>query len=139
MVRFRPEISVEVHAEWAPKSSITVLRSDGAANVIASTEPVGAQLTSEEYAGLQGSLLRDEFPGYIEELFGPSDAFGQKGFVRKFSWDPPSGQPVTQVQIYFALNGRGFLATSTVLKADYPRLEAEVLAILKSVRIELGP
>ena len=103
----------QVPVGWERKESHTLFAPSGQANVIASNEPLGRQIDSATYASTQGELLRREFPGYREHAFGPAAAFGRPGFARTFTWTPPDGVRVTQIQHYVVVDGRGYTATAT--------------------------
>jgi len=121
---------------WYFKESFTFLEPNGDANVIASSEPVSDDLDSTAYADAQGDLLRAEFPGYEEYSFEPMLVFGNhQGFMRRFSWVPPDKDPVVQMQIYYASNGRGYTATATTPESTYERLGAQLREVLESLLI----
>jgi hypothetical protein len=133
---FRSTITADTPEGWLAKESITLLDPSGQANVIASSEPLNPTTDTGEYATVQGDLLRTEFPGYKELSFQPTELFGgRSGFVRKFEWTPPDGDPVTQYQLYYAENGRGYTATATAASRSLPRFETTMLEVLKSLDI----
>ncbi len=110
---------------------MTLLAPSGQANVIVSSEPLDARIGATEYAHTQGNLLRQEFPGYREFGFGPFIVFGRyPGFLRHFEWSPPDGVMVTQLQCYYAENGRGYTATATTPSTSYPAYGRELWQIL---------
>jgi hypothetical protein len=128
---FRGEISARVPRGWWVKASTTVIAPDGQANVIASSEPIEPDLGSRDYAVSQGDLLRKEFPGFHELSFEPVTAFGgREAFQREFTWSPPDGVQVRQIQLYFAEDGRGFTATATTPVYSFDRMEADLRDIL---------
>lgn len=132
--RFTAGFSVACSDGWFAKESVTVLAPDGQANVIASTEPLDPTIGSEDYARIQGDLLRTEFPRYVEHAFTPALVFGGRpGFVRRFSWTPPDGVSVTQIQLYHAQGGRGFTATATTPSTQFERHEPALRRILASL------
>jgi hypothetical protein len=137
VTRFRGSISSLVPEGWFVKESITLLAADGKANVIASAEPLDPSTDTSQYAGIQGDRLRKEFPGYTEHWVEERDVLGGRpGVMRSFSWAPPDGEPVTQVQLYYAMNGRGYTATATTPADNYPALDHLLLTALQSLRIE---
>lgn len=100
------------------------MHEEGEANVIASTEPLDGSITGEVYAEVQGDLLESEFPGYrqyggLEQL--QLEGLSDRGFLREFSWTPPDGVPVRQVQVYAVRRGRGFTATATTPESMYDK------------------
>jgi hypothetical protein len=128
---FTGEIRARVPQGWWAKASITVIAPDGQANVIASSEPIDPDLSTREYAVHQGDLLRREFPGFHEFSFEPIAAFGGRdAFKREFSWTPPDGVQVHQIQLYLVEQGRGFTATATTPEYHFDRMEADLRDIL---------
>jgi hypothetical protein len=134
---FKPQLTATLPAGWVVKESITLVGPDGQANVIASSEPLDASTDTERYADLQGELLRQEFPGYRESVFGRISLFGgHEGYMRRFEWEPPNSEPVTQMQLYYAENGRGYTATATTPSTQIRRFELLLRQILGGLRIE---
>jgi hypothetical protein len=135
-MEFQPTIHVQAPDGWLAKESITLLEPSGGANVIASSEPLDTSATSETYAAQQGDLLNDEFPGYRELSFEPTELFGgRSGFVRKFEWLPEAGEQVTQFQLYYAKQGRGYTATATTPSRTLPQFETALLSILNALAL----
>lgn len=131
---FESTLNAPLPEEWFAKESITLLAPDGQANVIASSEPLDASIDTKRYAEVQGELLRQEFPGYREFVSEPARAFGNEGgILRKFEWLPPDGVLVTQLQVYYAENGRGFTGTATSPATEFPRYERELRRILEGL------
>jgi len=122
--------------EWLVKESITVLAPDGYANVIASSEPLDLEISVEKYATVQGELLRTEFPDFQELDFGQTTVFGDKtGFMRRYQWRAPDKGMVSQVQIYYAADGRGYTATATVPSGELSRYEQVLFEIIAGLQI----
>jgi hypothetical protein len=137
MGRFAPRLSAELPTGWFAKESITLLAPDGQANIIASSEPLDESINTDRYAGVQGDLLRGEFPAYKEASFEPVDLFGgRRGYLRHFEWTPPDGVPVTQIQLYHAEKGRGFTATATTPSTVFPAVESVLRDVLASLVID---
>lgn len=121
-------------ADWFYKESITLLAPDGSGNVIASSEPISAEMAAADYAGLQGDALAKEFPGYIELAFEKITVFGGlAGWLRQFEWVPPDGEAVWQLQVYAVKDGRGYTATATSTQAQSAELESTFVEILSSL------
>ena len=119
---YAPAVRALLPDGWRAKESVTLVAPDGYANVIASSEPVDPGLDAQQYAEAQGDLLRREFSGYQELEFGPRLIFGGRpGYVRTFSWQPENGDPVTQIQLYYAESGRGYTATATTPSSEFQR------------------
>jgi hypothetical protein len=137
MRRFRGEISGPVPQGWFAKDSITLLSPDGQANVIASSEPLDPSIDTVRYAEVQGQVLNKEFPGFDEREYGELEVFGgHTGYIRAFEWRPPDGEPVTQIQMYYASGGRGFTATATTPSAQFAGKEFLLRQILSDLVIE---
>ncbi len=136
MFNFRPMIVTPVPDGWYVKESVTVLAPDGQANVIHSSEDLDASIDTALYADLQGQLLMEEFPGYEEHSFvwiRLTD--GRRAVVREFSWTPPDGVSVTQIQLYYAENARGFTATATTPTSQFPRFSRQLRDLLMNVSV----
>lgn len=135
--RFSPTLSADLPEGWYGKESITLLSPDGQANVIASSEPIDPAIDTRRYAAAQGRLLRKEFPGYREQEFEATRMLGgRRGYVRRFSWVPPDGVAVSQVQLYYAEDGRGYTVTSTTPRSEADRLKDDLERVLDSVAVE---
>jgi len=137
--RLKPALTAALPEGWFVKESITLLDPDGQANVIASTEPLDPNIDAQWYAEVQGDLLRREFREYREFHFGPTRVFGgRQGYMRRFEWTPPEADavPVTQLQLYYAENGRGYTATATTPTSQIQRFELLLRQILGGLRIE---
>ncbi len=137
LTRFRASITSLVPDGWFVKESITLLAADGKANVIASAEPLDPSIDTSRYAGIQGDRLRTDFPGYTEHWVEERDVLGGRpGVMRSFTWTPPDGVPVTQVQLYYAISGRGYTATATTPADNYSAVDHLLLTALQSLRID---
>ena len=133
---FRGKLTAAIPEDWFAKESTTVLAPDGQANVIASSEPLDPGIDTDQYASVQGDLLRTEFPAYEEKAFDQVEIFGGRtGYLRHFQWTPPDGEPVTQLQLYYAQNGRGYTATATTPATAFPARELLLRQILLGLRI----
>lgn len=124
-VRCSGTLSMEMPTDWHFKESYTLLSPDGQANLIASTEPLDPSVDAEYYATVQGDLLTTEFPDYEHIAYYEVPIHGMPGpvFYREFSWRPPEGEQVTQMQIYAVVpgGGRGITATGTAATAHFGR------------------
>lgn len=137
MQRFKPQITTPLPEGWFAKESITLLAPDGQANLIASSEPLDAGIDAQQYAEVQGDLLRQEFEGYREFRFEPTQLLGgRQCYLRHFEWSPPDGAPVTQIQLYYAEDGRGYTATATTPSAQFDRYAFRLRQILDGILIE---
>jgi hypothetical protein len=121
--------------DWFGKESLTLLAPDGQANIIASSEPLDPGIDTERYAQVQGDLLANEFPHYHQHSFEPFPAFGRRGWIRVFEWQPPDGVHVTQMQVYYAENGRGYTATATTPSTQFDRFEWQFKVVLSDIAI----
>jgi hypothetical protein len=134
---FRPTISALKPPDWFGKESITLLAPDGQANVIASCEPLEETIDTDTYAGVQGDLLEKEFPGYKQFAFEPKRVFGGRdGRIRRFQWTPPDGEPVTQIQLYYAEAGYGYTATATTPTRQFADVELQLTEILEGLTVD---
>lgn len=129
-------VAADVPAEWQWKESVTIVAPDQQTNVIASSEPMPAGMDLRGFADSQGELLRSQLPGFAEVDLSPSPAFGQAdGFVRTFQWNPPESLPVTQIQIYAVVSGRGYTATATATTDTFGAAKPALLALLASLTV----
>lgn len=139
MDRFKPQLTAPLPEGWFAKESITLLAPDGKANVIASSEPLDQGIDTQRYAEVQGELLRKEFPGYREFAFEPTKMLGDRqGYIRRFEWTPPDGVAVTQIQLYYAENGRGYTATATTPTTDFERFEMQFRQLLGGLKLDVA-
>lgn len=143
MERVKCQISALLPVGWYFKESITLLAPDGRANVIASAEPLDPTIDLKQYAGVQGELLEKEFPGYRELAYEDMNVFGGRGGkLRRFEWHPPPSrsdgetEPVTQLQLYYVENGRGYTATATAPSTDFGRYQLQLAEILETLLLE---
>ena len=134
---FIPAVRATLPEGWFAKESTTLLAGDGQANVIASSEPLDPSIDPYSYAEVQGDLLRTEFNEYHEFDFGPHLIFGGRpGYIRDFSWRPPDGVEVRQIQLYYAEGGRGYTATGTTPSSEFSRFEEQLRGCLHGIRLE---
>lgn len=134
---FIPRLRVTLPSGWFAKESITITDPDGAANVIASTEPLDPAIDSHQYAERQGRILHAEFRGYHELEFRPDLVFGGRpGYLRTFRWHPDKGEPVHQIQIYYAAAGRGLTGTATTPSSRFEDTEALLRKALATIALE---
>ena len=135
--QFAPRLRATLPAGWFAKESMTLLAPDGQANVIASSEPLDPTITAQRYAEIQGDVLNQKFEGYRQLRFEPTLVFGGRpGYLRQFEWTPPDGVPVTQVQLYFAANGRGYTATATTPSSEFHRFEQQFDQMLSGLLLD---
>lgn len=134
MARFTPTINTPVPDGWFVKQSITLLAADGQANIIASSEPLDPPIDTERYAEAQGELLSKDFPGYIEHDAGWQTLDnGEQVIRRRFSWEPPDGVRVTQIQMYAAAGGTGYTATATTPTSELDRYQLVMATVLQGL------
>jgi predicted GNAT family acetyltransferase len=130
-------LSAGVPSGWTWKESMTLFDPDGDANVIFSSEPVGAEQDSGRYAEIQGKALAESFPGYHQIAFEQMPMLGGRdGFMRRFEWQPEDGRRVTQIQLYYVENDRGYTATATSPTAAFQKQSPALVQILESLRID---
>jgi hypothetical protein len=136
---FRSNLEISQPEAWSVKESMTLVGPGGMANVIFSSEPLDPNITAQRYADAQGEVLRKEFNGYREDYYEPALIFGGRpGFVRQFQWTPEEGPPVTQIQFYYAANGRGYTATATTPSSEFSDQEPELRRIMAGLSIWAG-
>jgi hypothetical protein len=134
---YRSTLSAIPPQGWFVKESITLLAPDGQANVIVSSEPIHPSIDSTQYAMIQGELLAAEFPHYVEHDFTAVLLLGRyDGFVREFSWTPPDGVRVTQIQFYCAVAGRGYTGTATAPASMFEAHELSLRETLLSAAVD---
>jgi hypothetical protein len=131
--RFEARLSIPLPQSWFAKESLTLIAPDGQANIIASSEPLEADIDAERYAQVQGDLLRREFNGYHEHSFEAAAAFGRHGFIRVFEWQPPDGVRVSQIQMYYAESGRGYTATATSPSTQFDRYAPQLWSVMDNI------
>jgi hypothetical protein len=124
-----------VPAEWSYEEKLTILAPDGQANVIFSSEPLPDDMDVSRYADIQGSLLNDEFEGYEEFVLEPTQLGEHQGLYRRFQWLPSEGEPVTQIQTYFVIDGRGYTATATTPSVSFNRFDDVFGEVLEHLSI----
>ena len=139
MERIDSDVTVALPTGWAVKHSITLVAPEGDANVIASSEPVPDGMTTEEYAASQRLRLEQDFPGF-RQLHSESITLvdDRPAWLRVFAWEPPDQTPVTQVQMYAVLGGRGYTATATTTSEQYPRHQVELTQLIRSISVGDG-
>ena len=135
---FQPTLSASPPEGWFAKESITLLAPDGQANIIISSEPLASDIDTWAYASIQGQLLAREFPGYVEHWFCAEPILGRSdGLVRDFSWRPPDGVEVTQIQFYCVIDSRGYTGTATTPRHQFAELEPVLRSTLMSAMVRL--
>ena len=138
MHRFRPQLTAPLFNDWIAKESITLISPDSRANVIASSEPIDEGISTQQYAESQGYLIKKEFPGYQEFEFTPTQVLGGRPvYIRYFRWNPPDSDPITQIQLYYVENARGYTATATARSDDFEEFETQLRRILEELLLEL--
>lgn len=134
---FKPRFTAQLPEAWFAKESITLITPDGQANIIASSEPLDGYIDAAYYAESQGEVLQYEFPYYRELSFEPAIVFeNRRGYIRRFQWTPPDSYGVTQIQIYYVENERGYLATATTATNLFERYRTQLEKVLDGLRIE---
>jgi tetratricopeptide (TPR) repeat protein len=130
MTEYQSRLGVETPQEWTIKESLTMVAPDNAANVIASVESVDREMTTADYADTIVHGVT-ELPEYKELGFGPSPVFGERpGLMRRFSWRPEDGEPVTQIQAYLVEGGRAYLATATTSTDAFEEMQLQLEQML---------
>jgi hypothetical protein len=137
---YRSPLAAAVPAGWFVKSSTTFLAPHGEANVIVSVEPLCPEIDVFEYAQVQGDLLIREFPGFRQAGIWEREVSGLPGpvILREFSWTPPDGVPISQVQMYAVApdtgqGSRGITATGTTPTTNFARFRDLFFRVALSV------
>ena len=137
MTEFRGLITAVVPDGWFAKESMTLLSPDGQSNVIASSEPLDPSTDTDQYAGVQGELLENEFPEYVQKSFERIPVFSDRdGYLRTFEWTPPDGRRVAQAQLYYAEPGRGYTCTATTTADNLAAVELVLLQVMRNLRLQ---
>lgn len=133
---FRPQLIAVTPADWLAKEKMTLTSPNEQANVIAGSEPLGPEIDSRKYADAQGHLLRKDLADYVELGLEETELLGsRRGFIRHFEWKPQDSPRVSQLQLYYAENGRGYTATATTDARDFGAVEVELRQLLGGLRI----
>ncbi|MGY1742197.1 MULTISPECIES: DcrB-related protein [unclassified Blastococcus] len=123
---------------WSVRESWTLLAPDGQANVVVSREPLPPGVGAEQYCQGQGERLGSEFPQYQQHVLTVLPLASGPAYARLFSWAPPAGGRVVQVQLYATGEGAGFTATATTPAPSFDAV-AEVLdRVLRSLQFDPG-
>lgn len=137
MQTFKSQLAATLPDGWDAKESITILEPNTGVSVIASSEPLDRSMDAQQYAEIQGDLLRQEFTGYREFEFQQTTVLGgYPGYTRRFQWTPQGMPPVTQIQLYYAGNGRGYTATATAPSAIFESLEFQFRNVLNGLALQ---
>ncbi len=124
---------------WSVQESWTLVAADGQANVVVSREPLPPGIGAEQYAQGRGDRLGTEFPQYQQHVLTALPLTSGPGYARLFSWAPPGGARIVQVQVYATAPGTGFTATATAPAASFQSL-AEVLdGVVRSLEFDPAP
>jgi hypothetical protein len=122
--------------DWLWKETLTLLAGDEGANVIFSSEPLRTGVDLERHVDEQGQLLAREFPGYRQSALEPKRMLGgRSGYLRRFEWKPPEGEPVTQIQLYCVVGSRGYTATATTPTAEFKSRGELLVDVLEHVAL----
>ena len=62
---------------------------------------------------------------------------GKSGYIRRFEWTPPDGVAVTQIQLYYAEEGRGYTATATTPSTQFERFEMQFRQLLGGLALDV--
>jgi len=135
------QLGATIPDDWEWKKESHIFQAAGLkGNVIFSSEHLGPEIDTEQYALEQGKLLKDELRGYHEVAFESMRMMGGRpGYMRRFSWEPPDAAPATQIQLYYVDSSRGYTATATAPTSDFREIESTLLEVLESLTIENGP
>ena len=134
MMTLANRLSLKVPDDWRVKESYTVTAPDGKSNVIASTEPLPPDMTTEQYGQQQGALLASQFSGYRMIGVASVPLPGRRtGYLRHFEWETEKVGWVQQLQLYYCEGGCGYTATATAQSKDFAAHEQTLRRILGSL------
>jgi len=137
MTTFTSQVAMPLPEGWVGRETIAIQAPDGQANVIATSEPVAPETTGEEYAELVGrSLAEQELPGYRVVSFERADEGDH--WLRTYEWEPPEAPSITQTQLYYVDDGRGYTVTATMATSERARYELELDLLLRSLIADRG-
>ena len=139
MRRLKSTISSPFPDGWFFKEQITLLAPDGKANIIASSEPLDPAMDLGRYVDEQSKPLQN-LPGFREFSLESMTVFGRyEGKLRAFGWSPPDEEPsgpVSQLQLYCVVGGRGYTATATTPTTEFERYRPQLVQVLVGLLIE---
>ena len=139
MQAVKTRLSATIPDDWVWKESLTFLAAEGQANVIFSSEPLDPSVDLERYTSGQSDLLRQEFPDYREIALEPMRMMGHRqGYLRRFEWAPPDGVEVTQIQLYYVEDSRGYTATATTPTTNFDKVAPALTGILEQLTLDSG-
>ena len=130
-----PRIVVEPPADWNLSESVTLRPPDGSASLIVSSEPIDRGIDSRMFADRSVEALALDLPEYQPGPIVPVTLFGQPGFLHHYSWVPPEGRTVGQIQVFAVVNGRSYTGTATAAPWT-TEIEAQLLTAIATLRLE---
>lgn len=132
--RFRPGLTALIPEGWVVRESIQLASAEQNAYVVASVDVLARGTTAEQYAGQYEEQLRRRLPGYEEVLVETVELpQARSGFLRKFRWAPPEGEPITELQMYVVENGRVIVSTARAAEEAFDELEPQLRDLLAGI------
>lgn len=136
--KFGAQLSASLPEGWRTEETIKLFAPHGEANVLVSRELLDPGITTQQYSRKQTNVLRKDFPGYRElALVEAQFLAGRPAYIRRFEWKPPDGEPVMQIQLYYADKGQGIVATATTTSTNFERFELQLRQVLSGIMLEM--
>jgi hypothetical protein len=132
-------LRAQVPDGWSVRESWTLQAPDGQSTIVVSREPLPPGVGTGQYAQGHGDRLAAEFPQYQQHVLTLLVLASGPAYARLFSWAPPGGMRVTQVQVYATGPGTGFTASATTSAASFGAVADVVDGVLRSLEFDLGP
>lgn len=130
MALFTPRLAATAPHGWLVKESIEMVGPDKRIHVTASSEPLPPDTTTARYADAYGALLKTQFPEFRESGVAEAAWSGRPAIMRRFEWQPPNAEKLTQVQVYCVDGAMGYVATATTRSDAFGALEKDVMSAL---------
>ncbi len=122
---------------WSVRESWTLTAPDGQATVVVSREPLPPGVGAEQYAQGQGDRVAAEYPQYQQHVLTVLPLTSGPAYARLFSWAPPGGSRVVQVQVSATAPDTGWTATASTPAASFETVAGVLDGVLRS--LEFGP
>ncbi|SEP22369.1 DcrB-related protein [Trujillonella endophytica] len=132
-------LRVRVPEGWSVRESWTLVAPDAQANVVVAREPLPPAVRTEQYAQGLGDRLGAEFPNYQQHVLTVVPLSSGPAYARLFSWAPPGGARVVQVQVCATTPGTGFTATAAAPAASFEYLADTLDGVLRSLGFGAAP
>lgn len=99
---------------WWVRQSTELVDPARQVHLVAASEQVALELDARAYAESAGEALGSRMPGYTEHSLAEETLpGGLRCLVRRWSWQPPAGSEVAQLQAYVVGGGVAHTLTAT--------------------------